>query len=155
MPRLWRLLKPETISLHLKEKRKENVIEELIDLIVKAKQIPDKAKALRKVLERERMISTGIGEGVAIPHAKYEQIEKPLLAFGRSDEGIKFESPDGQKVHLVFLLLSPKENPKKYVKLLGKAARLLDNIDLRETLKSARTPEEIITTVKEAERRLR
>ena len=139
----------------MREKRKENVIEELIDLLVEAKKIPDKTKALQMVLEREQMISTGIGEGVAIPHAKYDQITRPLLAFGRSDEGIKFESLDGKKVHLVFLLLSPKEDPAKYVKLLGKTARLLDNVDLREALKSAQTPEEIINTVKEAERILR
>ena len=155
MPRLWRLLKPETISLNLKEKRKKNVIEELINLLVETKKIPDKMKALQRVLEREQMISTGIGEGVAIPHAKYDQITKPLLAFGRSDDGLKFESLDGQKVHLIFLLLSPKEDPSKYVKLLGKTARLLNNSDLREALKSAQTPEEIINTIKEAERKLR
>lgn len=155
MDRLWRLLKKETIRLHLREKKKEDVIEELIDLMVEAKLLTDKANALENVLERERMISTGIGEGVAIPHAKYEQISKPLLAFGRSPEGIKFESLDGKKVHLVFLLLSPKEDPARYVKLLGKIARLLDNWQLREALKRAETPQEIIDTIKEAERKLR
>ncbi|MFQ6093886.1 MAG: PTS sugar transporter subunit IIA [bacterium] len=155
MARLWQLLKKETIALRLKERKKEDVIEELVDLMAGAKLLKDKAEALQNVLERERMISTGIGEGVAIPHAKYDQLTKPLLAFGRSPEGIKFESLDGRKVHLVFLLLSPKEDPAKYVKLLGKMARLLDNGELREALKRAETPEQIIDTIKEEERKLR
>ena len=155
IPRLWRLLKANTITLHLKEKKKENIIGELIDILVGANLITDKVKALEKVLDREQMISTGIGEGVALPHAKFDSITKPLLAFGRSEEGIKFESLDGKKVHLVFLLLSPKEDPTGYVKLLGKIARLLDNGELRKALKQAETPETIINTIKEAERKLR
>ena len=154
-PRIWRLLKTETITLSLQEKKKESVIEELIDLFIKAKLLRNKTRALDNVLKREQMISTGIGEGVAIPHAKYDEITKPILAFGRSDEGLKFESLDGEKIHLVFLLLSPKEDPTKYVKLLGKIARLLDNEKLREALKGAETSQEIIETIKEAERRLR
>ena len=154
-PRIWRLLKTETITLSLQEKKKESVIEELIDLFIKAKLLRNKTRALDNVLKREQMISTGIGEGVAIPHAKYDEITKPILAFGRSDEGLKFESLDGEKIHLVFLLLSPKEDPTKYVKLLGKIARLLDNEKLREALKGAEKPQEIIETIKEAERRLR
>jgi len=155
MDRLWRLLKKETVTLHLRKRKKEEVIEELIDVLVRATLITDKVKALEGVLQRERMMSTGIGEEVAIPHAKYDHIDKPLLAFGRSSEGIKFESLDGKKVHLVFLLLSPKDEPTKYVKLLGKMARLLDRTEVRETLKRALTPEEIINTIKQEERRLR
>jgi fructose-specific phosphotransferase system IIA component len=154
-PRIWRLLTTETITLHLREKRKENAIEELIDLLVGGKLLSEKKRALENVLKREEMISTGIGEGVALPHAKYDQITTPLLAFGRSEDGIKFESVDGKKVHLVFLLLSPKDEPTRYVKLLGKIARLLDNAHLREVLKQAKTPGEIIDTIKTAEKGLR
>ena len=154
-PRIGRLLKTETITLSLREKKKENIIEELIDLLTEATLLQDKAKALQNVLKREEMISAGIGEGVAIPHAKYNQIVEPLLAFGRSEEGIKFESLDGKKVHLVFLLLSPQDDPAKYVKLLGKIARLLDKEKLRKALQKAETQQDIIDTIKEAERRLR
>lgn len=154
-PRLWRLLKSKTINLNLKGATKESAIEELIDLMVEAKQIPEKTKALQKVLDRERMISTGIGKEVAIPHAKFDHITKPIVGFGRSDEGIKFESLDGKKVHLMFLFLSPKDDPAGYVKILGKTARLLDSEELREALKGAETPQEIIDLIKEAEKKLR
>jgi len=154
-PRLWRLLKSKTINLNVKGVTKESAIEELIDLMVEAKQIPEKSKALRKVLDRERMISTGIGKEVAIPHAKFDQTTKPIVAFGRSDEGITFESLDGEKVHLMFLFLSPQDDPAGYVKILGKTARLLDSEELREALKGAEAPQEIIDLIKEAEKKLR
>jgi PTS system fructose-specific IIC component len=101
------------------------------------------------------MISTGIGKGVAIPHAKFDLITKPIVALGRSEDGIKFESLDGLKVNLIFLLLSPKDNPAGYVKILGKTARLLDNDRIRESLLQAETPQDIIDRIKEAEKELR
>ncbi|UCE19130.1 MAG: PTS sugar transporter subunit IIA [Gemmatimonadota bacterium] len=155
IPRIWRLLKAKTIALDLSERIKEKAIEELIDLLVEAKLLPDKTRALENVLKREEMISTGIGEGVALPHAKYDKITQPLLALGRSEEGLKFDSLDGKKVHLVFLLLSPQDDPAKYVKLLGKIARLLDSKELRDAVRKAESQQEIIETIKEAERRLR
>ena len=153
-PNIWEFLRPEAILQRLKEKEKEQAIEELVARMAEVGLVPDKARTLQSVLARERMMSTGIGEGVAIPHAKDDLITQPLIAFGFSKEGIPFESVDGRKVHLIFLLLSPKSDPTGYIKFLGKIARLLDNRDLRESLKKAQSPQDVIAIVKAAEENL-
>ncbi len=153
-PNIWEVLKPEAILLRLKEKEKEKVIEELVTGMAEAGLVSDKTTTLQNVLARERMMSTGIGEGVAIPHAKDDLTTQPLVAFGYSKEGITFESVDGRKVHLIFLLLSPKSDPAGYIKFLGKIARLLDNRDLRESLKKAQSPQDVIAIMKAAEESL-
>ena len=143
------------IATDLLGKSKFEIIEELLDLLHKDKRLIDRDIALQDILAREGHLSTGLENGLAIPHAKSDGVPGLEIAFGLKRDGVDFESLDGKKVHLVFLFLSPKEDPTGYVKLLGKIARLLDNGKLREALKQAETPEAIINTIKEAERKLR
>lgn len=148
------LLSEKTIKLALESDEKASVITELVDLLVDADRVEDRGEVLKAVLDREKMMSTGIGKGVAIPHARTSATEKLLLAFGRSPKGVKFESLDAKLVDLVFLLVFPKINPTESVKTLGKMARLLDNDQLREALRRAKSPKEAIEIIKEEEEKL-
>jgi PTS system nitrogen regulatory IIA component len=88
-------------------------------------------------MDRERLGSTGIGDGVAIPHGKTEQIDKMVIACGRSHEGVDFESMDGRPTHLFFLLLAPENTTGEHLKALAKLSRLLKDPSFRQEFLAA------------------
>lgn len=149
-----RLLSEKTIELDLESKDKAGVIAELVDVLVQADRVRDRNTVLQAVLDREKMMSTGIGKGVAIPHARTPATDGVLLAFGRCPRGIKFEAVDARLVDLVFLLISPKISPTESVRTLGKIARLMDDERIREALRKAATPQEVIEIIRRGEGRL-
>lgn len=108
---------------------------------------------LRLLLEREALGSTGIGDGVAIPHCKYPSLKAPVLLFGRSDAGIDFNAVDGRLVHLFFLLVVPEGAAGQHLKLLARLSRLLKEPSVRSSLMTASTSVEIFSVVKEQDRR--
>jgi PTS system nitrogen regulatory IIA component len=95
------------------------------------------------LFERERLGSTGIGEGIAIPHGKLDDLDQLALSFGRSAHGVDFESMDGKPVHLFFLLVAPENCPGIHLRALAKIARLLKNGSVRKRLASVETIDEI------------
>lgn len=108
---------------------------------------------LRLLLEREALGSTGIGDGIAIPHCKSRLLKDPVLLFGRSDTGVDFCALDGKPVHLFFLLIVPEGAAGLHLKLLARISRLLKEPSIRARLMAASTPQEIISIVAEQDRR--
>jgi PTS system nitrogen regulatory IIA component len=103
----------------------------------------DKGALVDVLIDRERLGSTGIGDGVAIPHGKIHGIEQPIISFGRSRKGLDFESMDGEPVHLFFLLVAPENSASIHLKALARIARILKNSSFRKVLIEARSRKEI------------
>lgn len=147
------VLKKDAVCTDLKSKDKEDMLEELVDLLVQSKNIKkaEKKEILKKLQEREMLGSTGIGKGVAIPHAKADKIKKLTAAFGISKSGIDFKSLDGERTFMFFLLIAPSQAPGPHLKALARISRLLDDKFVRDRLKSAKNPQEILKIIKEEE----
>ncbi|MFH1784405.1 MAG: PTS sugar transporter subunit IIA [bacterium] len=137
------------VAVDLKSKDKKGVINELVDLMLKAKKISDKDKIIKILLEREELGSTGIGQGIAIPHGKTNQVDEVVVAFGSSKQGVDFEALDGESVFLVFLLLAPMESSGVHLKALAKISRLLKDKYFRQALRDAKNADEVIKVIKE------
>lgn len=137
------ILSVDQIAPELSAASKRAVMEELCLPILKRR--PDlQAEALMQVLiERERLGSTGIGDGIAIPHGKVSELDELLLSFGRSTPGVDFDSLDGKPAHLFFLVLAPEESAGAHLKALASISRMLKKNTVREELMAAQSAEEI------------
>ncbi|MFH1943304.1 MAG: PTS sugar transporter subunit IIA [bacterium] len=149
--RLSDLLSEETITVSLRHTDKQGVIEELLDLAMKTGRIKDRSIALKAVMDREQLMSTGLEKGVAVPHAKTKAAEDLSMALGISKEGIDFQSADGKPSHLFFFLLAPEAAAGPNVKVLAQIARLTNAPDFRQTLKEASSPKEVLNIIASAE----
>ena len=146
-------LKDEMICLYLKATGKEEAIRELGSFICKAKEISNYEMFLKDVLEREKLTTTGIGDGVAIPHARTDSVTGFVIAFGKSEEGVEFGSLDGKKAKLLFLMGTPKTaGLDEYLVLLAHLTRLLKGESFRESLLKADSPAEVIDIFKNSEK---
>lgn len=145
------LLNEKAICTSLKSSAKEEVIEELVNLLEEAHGIDSGGEILNRVVEREAMMSTGIGNGVAIPHGKARSIHSLLAACGIAPEGLDFQSVDGESVILFILLVSPEEFRGPHVRALANISRLLKEEDTREHLKRSASAQEFLEVLKQAE----
>ncbi len=143
------ILPIDSVIPELKGRTKKEVLEELIDAVQQTKPYIDRERLMKVLLERERLGSTGIGDGIAIPHGKLKDIDELVLSFGRSTEGIDFESMDGKPVHLFFLLVAPEACSGIHLRALAKIARLLKNGSVRKQLGKVDTREEIFSVIQE------
>jgi len=152
---LTELLNINVISIDLRSKEKEGVLSELVDLLVRNGEIEesDKEGIICKLKERESLGSTGIGKGVGIPHAKSPFVKKLVAAFGISKGGVSFKSLDGELTYIVFLMVAPSDSTGPHLKALAKVSRLLDDRFVRDKLKSATTPDEVLNIFKEEEQK--
>lgn len=149
--KLQQLIPPERICLDIEAKTPEAVIDVLIKMLADAGAIKDPELVKQNVMERERQVGTGIGFGVAIPHAEPGPYPVPIAAFGRLIKPVDFKSPDGKKVRLVFLLLTPEKTPSLHVRLLARICRLTRSAELREQLLNVATPAEAARKIAELE----
>jgi fructose-specific phosphotransferase system IIA component len=138
------LLKPEFIIPELKGESKEDIINELIDLFKNDPRVEDIEKVRSAVLDREKVMSTGVGKGFAIPHGKTNVVKEIVGAFGKIKDGIDYESLDGNPVHLVFLLVGKDNLISTHIKLLSRISRLMNKDDFRHRLTEANTADEIV-----------
>jgi nitrogen PTS system EIIA component len=138
-----------SIVPELKGRTKKLVLEELIDAVKQNKPHIDSDRLMKVLLERERLGSTGIGDGIAIPHGKLKDIDDLVLSFGRSIEGIDFESMDGKPVHLFFLLVAPEACAGIHLRALAKIARLLKNGTVRKRLAKVDNREDIFSIIQQ------
>ncbi len=131
------LLSPEAIVPDMLSKGKEGALEELTDALLASGCKLDRDEILRILQERENLGSTGIGEGVAIPHGKLKNLENLVMSFGRSTGGVDFDSMDGKPAHLFFLLVAPEESVGVHLKILARISKLLKDQTVRQQLLEA------------------
>jgi len=137
------IISEELIVLELKGRKKRQIIDELASHV--AEEIELKTRELsKKILEREKMASTGIGHGVAIPHVLIEGLDRTRMVFGRSESGVPFEAADKAPVHLFFLIVGPKSASAEHLKLLSKLSRMVTNREFRRKLREADNPKEVM-----------
>ncbi len=141
---LQSLLSPALIQVGLPGAGKASVINHTIDLLAGHPAVKDLERVRKAVLEREARMSTGIGHGVALPHAKVDAVEDTLVAFAVTAEPIDFEALDGEPVRLVFLLVSPAHSPGQHIRLLGRVSRVLSNVRVQHQLLNAQMPEDVL-----------
>lgn len=138
------LVSEKITSLDLQAETKESVIDELVDLLYRDNRITDKSKFKEEILKREELGSTGIGFKVAIPHAKTEYVKQPSLAFGLSNKGVDYDSLDGDKAHIFFMIAAPAEGANLHLQTLAKLSRKLIHKEFREALLNVTSNEELM-----------
>ena len=147
--RLSEVFKPQFIIADLKAHDKKGVLEELSKVITEQEPSLDKGFLLQVLLERERLGSTGIGDGIAIPHGKLRELKRLLISFGRSSKGLNFDSIDEQPAYLFFLLLAPENSAGRHLKALDKISRMLKDGKFRRQLMGAKSKDEIYRIIVE------
>ncbi|MBW2185582.1 MAG: PTS fructose transporter subunit IIA [Desulfuromonadales bacterium C00003068] len=145
------LLNSESVEAEIKSTTKDNVLAEMTDVLLRSAPGLNRNEVLTVLRERERLGSTGIGEGVAIPHGKLKDIDQLILSFGRSKAGVDFDSMDGKPAHLFFLLLAPEDSISIHLKTLARISKLLKDQDVREQLLTAGTADDIYKIIQEKE----
>lgn len=150
------LLSPETISLNLKSTDRDSVLEELVDLIPEMRSQPEQKQTLLRALhEREQLHSTGIGDGIALPHTRNALVglvDKPILVLGRHPQGIAYGAIDRMPAQLFFLVVAPTVT--QHLAVLARLSRLLLDAKLRKGLLSATSPAQAISLLRELEQKL-
>ena len=145
--RLSEILGEDNVISDLKARDKKAVLEELAQTIVDQEPGLDKSSLVKVLLDRERLGSTGIGDGVAIPHGKFNGLSQPMVSFGRSRKGLDFESMDGQPAFLFFLLVAPENSTSIHLKALARIAKILKSSSFRKALMEVPTKEELYQTI--------
>lgn len=135
--RISDILNEASVFQDLRSSTKKGVLEELSTVLVQEGKLPDRDKAVEVLLEREKLGSTGIGDGIAIPHGKMKGIKELVASFGRSIQGIDFESIDNKPTHLFFLLVAPENSAGVHLKALARISRLLKDSRFRNRLMEA------------------
>jgi len=144
-------LSSKAITANIKSTDKNSVIKELVDLLINSREVDKKHK--NKLIEllknREALGSTAIGQGVGIPHAKSDCVNKLIAAIGISKRGVDFESLDGELVYIFFLLLAPQDSAGPHLKALARISRLLKDKYFRDNLKSAEDEKAILKIIQQ------
>lgn len=149
--RIKDILSPESMIMDLKAKNKEDAIKEMADLEVATDIVNDEDAFIKSIWDRENESTTGIGGGIAMPHARNKSINKARVLFAKSKDGIDYNSLDGQPVHLFFMITAPAGADNTHLQALAKLSGLLIDPDLVEKLKATKTPEEVIDLFEKAE----
>ena len=150
---LSELLLPAAINLDLKSTDRDSVLSELVNQIPQLAQQPEARQTLLRALrEREQLHSTGIGDGIALPHARNALVglvDQPIIVFGRHKQGIPYDAIDNIPARLFFLLIAPTVT--QHLAVLARLTRLLRDPKLRQSLLAAEKPEQVIALIREAE----
>jgi len=148
---LSQLLLPASVSVEMKARDKRDAIVELVDLLETSHGVDSGGEILDRVMKREAMMSTGIGNGIAIPHGKAKVADRLLAACGVSRTGIDFDAVDKQPATLFILLVSPENIGGPHVKVLANISRLLKEDKVRDALKVADSSAAFLQILREAE----
>ncbi len=144
-------LDKSAISVDLKATDKEGTIRELVDLLVKSGAVKKKEEHVRILLARESLGSTGIGQGIGIPHGKSSAVKELVAACGVSKKGVNFDALDGEPVYIFFLLLTPEDSAGPHLKALARISRMLKDRYFREMLRKAKGEKELLRIIQEAD----
>lgn len=148
------VLRKELAMLNLKAKSKADVIWELAERVTEQYPNLSRDNLVSVLLEREKLCSTAVDEGVAIPHGKISGLSNIIAAFARSVEGIDFESLDGNPTYLFILLLAPESSSGIHLKLLARISRMFKNPDFRSRLMEAQTEDELYNMIIEEDAKI-
>ncbi len=138
---------PDAILLDLEAQDKKEAITEMVNLLQKCKKIKKTAEVIETVVEREKLGSTGIGQGVAIPHGKTDSVSEQIGALAISQKGVEFNSLDGEPVYIIFLLTGPIEVAGQHLKALSRISRLFKDKFFRQALRDAKTKEDVLKII--------
>jgi PTS system nitrogen regulatory IIA component len=147
--RLDQMFKIEFLNENLLSNTKADVLAELINVLISSGLKIDRSKAIDVLQQREKLGSTGIGDGVAIPHGKISELNDLVIAFGRSKSGIAFDAIDGKPVNLFFLLLAPENSTGQHLKALAKISKMLKTPNFRKKLIDAKSTSDLYKAIVE------
>ncbi len=150
--RICDILRKDKIIPSMNSKFKNDAINELINLFKEDERVKDVESMRDSVHDREKIMSTGVGKGFAIPHAKSNSVTDIIAAFGKSDEPIDFQALDGQPVNLIFLLVGKENLVGPHIKLLSRISRMMNKEEFRESLSQAKTSDEIFNLFENEEK---
>ena len=143
------ILRKEFVIEDLKATNKRDVLAELSGIFLKAHKNINNEAMLVALLDREKLGSTCIGEGIAIPHGKLGSLDNLIAAFGRSEEGIEFNALDGKPIHIFFLLMAPENSAGQHLKALAKISRMLRDAEFKKQLMEAKSQDELYDAIKQ------
>lgn len=139
----------ESIIEELKATTKEAALEELVTALPREAMGHDRMEMVRVLMAREKLGSTGIGEGIAIPHGKIAGLDDLMISYGRSKKGLDFNAMDGKPVHLLFLLMAPENSSGQHLKILARISRMLKDEIFRKKLMQAVSADELYKMIVE------
>jgi mannitol/fructose-specific phosphotransferase system IIA component (Ntr-type) len=149
--KLSKILSQQSIQIPLQAKTKNEALKEMSHLLCVGYNLENEAEILEKVLAREQKMSTGIGFGVAVPHAKHENIQEIKVAVGVSREGIPFDAIDDENVHLLFIMISPVNTAGPHVQMLSAISKIMSYEDMRSQLRDAKDADDFLKILAEGE----
>ncbi len=132
------------VKFGLNAKDKDSVIEELVEIVSNSNMVKDADQLLRDIKERENLVTTGVGYGVAFPHAKTRSVKGIVIAFGRSDEGIDFDAMDHKPVNLFFLIAAPEDAIGAHLNVMARLSYLMKPEENRKKLLEATSPGDVL-----------
>lgn len=144
-------LKEGRVLIGITSETKADLLKRMIQILVERGIVANPEQALQEFLEREAKGSTGIGNGIAIPHVRSDQVEDIEFVFANSEVGVDFESLDGEPVHIIFLMLAPAASHGIHIKALARISRILNDEGLRFRLRKAKDADEIVRLLEERE----
>jgi mannitol/fructose-specific phosphotransferase system IIA component (Ntr-type) len=149
---LSEILSPSCIELELEGRRKSDIVRELAVVLSRGCSGIDVDVLTEEILEREKLFSTGLGGGIAIPHCLTEQVNETRIAFGRKLKGVNFDAMDKRPVNLFLLLVGPAGDHSRHIQVLSKIARYLNDESFRRQLLEAKTPSAVIGAFRDKEK---
>jgi fructose-specific phosphotransferase system IIA component len=149
--KVYELLDKKNILTEFKSENKDDVINELIDLLKGNNRVIDLEEVRKCVFDREKIMSTGVGKGFAIPHGKTNSVTDIIAVFGKSKKPIEYNALDGKPVNLVFLMIGKDTLVSKHIKLLSRISRLMNNDEFRKKISEAESKESILKIFEEEE----
>lgn len=150
--RLSNIIKERSILLNIQGRKKQDVLEEMVRHLKKNRLVNHEKEIIEKLLQRESLGSTALGEGIAIPHCKAKGMKNPVLLVGVAPQGVSFEAPDGAAVKVFFLLVTSPDDPSLNLQILALIAQLVrKSPGLKDMLLKAETPKEVLEIIREQE----
>lgn len=142
--RLRKILGPQNIFVELRSEDKQGIIREMVERLGENGMIPDQEQALQAILEREAKMSTGMNNGVAIPHGKTDSVERLIVAVGLKRSGVDFDSTDGSLSSIFIMTVSPSSRSGPHIQFLAEVSKILRDAEARENLRSARSVGDVL-----------
>jgi len=141
---LQNILRPKLVRMQLQAATKDDAIRELVDILDQGGLLKDRAEAERVVFERERAMSTGMENGIAIPHGKTDMVNSLVVSIGLKPKGLDFQAVDGQPSRILLLTLSPPGSTGPHLRFMAEVSKILRNADVRAKLLQTQTPEQLV-----------